>query len=654
MGGQLLGGTFGTTIGTGIGAGAAGALASGIISGNLSVKGVLIGAVSGALTAGLTPELTGALKDAGLGSAAGIAARMTVQGGVQALLGGTFKDGAIAGFASGLAELTGTHIKANIDEAVKAGTMSAAEAFAARSFNTVLSSAIRAAGSPGDPAQAFAQDWLGALMQNAQPTVPDRAPVRAGGAQDVAQAFPVPGPGPADVGPLPAPVPVEGQPPDVQQPSGPPAVDGMPAPAAGVPRLLQYAPRQGLGFSASLVSDGPADLSVGLDANAAIVSNPDGHYFYVSSATAAQLPSGWQVVAAPGQTLMVGATGSIALPANMSTAEVMLASVLAQPALRMPREWTLSPTGEFSPPAWLSTSVRAGVYGLILSPIEIGGGTQISNISPDIRLVRPGNDVVEGSLELRASDGQGREQWFRVTDAAYTESQVRAMQSRITELLRTVALTPEQIAELGKPLIYVPPPPQVPLPGFTPTPRDPADNILVNPMPGPAAPGIEGFPIHEPKTIDELIITSRGFEPGSAEHKAATRDLYLARGGDWDYERWSSVYEANQVRAAQANAAADQFHQTLNWGTREVTIDGITVDGEATTRRLDIADIALQKGVEYKTGYQTATVDNLWEMKRDAELVRRGWDIQWVFRDRASEPLLEALRNAGIRVKVGE
>ena len=40
-------------------------------------------------------------------------------------------------------------------------------------------------------------------------------------------------------------------------------------------------------------------------------------------------------------------------------------------ALGMPREWTLSPTGEFSPPAWLSTSVRAGVYGLILATTVI-------------------------------------------------------------------------------------------------------------------------------------------------------------------------------------------------------------------------------------------------------------------------------------------
>jgi len=159
-------------VGSAAAAGAAASFAGGVINGNLSLKGVLIGAVTGALTAGLTPQLSGVLQNAGMGAAAGVAARMTVQGGIQVLLGGKFKDGAIAGFASGLAELTGENIKTRIDEAVKAGTMTAAEAFAARSFNTVLGSAIRAAGSPGDPAHAFAQDWLGSLLQQSGATPP--------------------------------------------------------------------------------------------------------------------------------------------------------------------------------------------------------------------------------------------------------------------------------------------------------------------------------------------------------------------------------------------------------------------------------------------------------------------------------------------------
>ena len=201
--------TAGATTGMGwVGGAITGAVtstASGVVNGNLSLKGVLIGAVSGALTASLTPGLTNTLKDAGLGAASGIAARMTVQGGIQALLGGKFKDGAIAGFASGLADLASANIGDGIKQAIAAGTMTPAEAIAARSFNTLLSSAIRAAGSPGDPAHAFAQDFLSSLMQEHLPAPavqPAPAPAPAADT-DVVQTFPVPLPGPIEVRPLP-------------------------------------------------------------------------------------------------------------------------------------------------------------------------------------------------------------------------------------------------------------------------------------------------------------------------------------------------------------------------------------------------------------------------------------------------------------------
>ena len=197
-GGAALAANWGT-VGAAAAAGAASSFAGGVINGNLSLKGVLIGAVSGALTAGLTPELTGVLQQTGMGAAAGVAARMTVQGGIQALLGGKFKDGAIAGFASSLAELTSANIKTSIQQALASGTMSASEALAARTFNTMLGSAIRAAGSPGDPAHAFAQEWLGAVMQDNLPPVQAPAPAPATGVE----AFPVPDPGLAEITPLP-------------------------------------------------------------------------------------------------------------------------------------------------------------------------------------------------------------------------------------------------------------------------------------------------------------------------------------------------------------------------------------------------------------------------------------------------------------------
>ena len=134
--------------------GAATSLASGILNDNLSLKGVLRGALSGALTAGLMQGVSSVLGVTGANpftTVGGIAARTTVQGAVQALMGGNFKDGAIAGLASGLAEATAGHLNAGIDKAVSDQTMTAAEGFAAHTFARVIGSAIRAAASPGDP-----------------------------------------------------------------------------------------------------------------------------------------------------------------------------------------------------------------------------------------------------------------------------------------------------------------------------------------------------------------------------------------------------------------------------------------------------------------------------------------------------------------------
>ncbi len=140
---------------------------------------------------------------------------------------------------------------------------------------------------------------------------------------------------------------------------------------------------------------------------------------------------------------------------------------------------------------------------------------------------------------------------------------------------------------------------------------------------------------------------------GSATHKAARWGEYQARGGGWNYDRWSNVYDKNMSKARLANEAVDAYHQTLGWGRREVTVNA-EVDGVIYARRLDIADVNTLKGVEYKVGYQTATKDNLWEVTRDQALIQKsGWSIQWVLRDNASKPLTDALTKAGIRYTLG-
>ena len=84
----------------------------------------------------------------------------------------------------------------------------------------------------------------------------------------------------------------------------------------------------------------------------------------------------------------------------------------------------------------------------------------------------------------------------------------------------------------------------------------------------------------------------------------------------------------------------------MKWGKREVT-----TKANGFTRRLDIADDEAQKAIEYKTGYTSRTEDIRWELQRDSWLVEDEWDITWVFEGSASQPLLDDLKAAGIKVK---
>ncbi|HTV22609.1 MAG TPA: polymorphic toxin-type HINT domain-containing protein, partial [Polyangiaceae bacterium] len=139
--------------------------------------------------------------------------------------------------------------------------------------------------------------------------------------------------------------------------------------------------------------------------------------------------------------------------------------------------------------------------------------------------------------------------------------------------------------------------------------------------------------------------TTRADEPGagSPEHKAQRWKEYQERGGQWDYDRWSKTYENNMERARNAARAEEAYRDRLGWGRTQVTVRVEGVD-----RRLDIADVATQRGVEVKTGAQYATQENLWEIARDEVLREQGWDIRWHFEGHVSQPLKDALDKAGI------
>jgi hypothetical protein len=162
----------------------------------------------------------------------------------------------------------------------------------------------------------------------------------------------------------------------------------------------------------------------------------------------------------------------------------------------------------------------------------------------------------------------------------------------------------------------------------------------------------KGLSAAKKKQYAELLAKLRGFEPGSDSHKKVRREMYELIGGDLPYPTWEKIYASNVEKATQASAVVVAEQQRLGWGKTEQTVS----TGRNEVRRLDIADIKSMKGVEVKA-YETrkiyATDDIVWEVERDAKLIKLGWEITWVLVDtEASAPLLKLLNDAGVTVEL--
>jgi Contact-dependent growth inhibition CdiA C-terminal domain len=154
----------------GAAAGAAGSFVSGAMNGNLTLKGVLQGALAGALTGAAGDYLKlGTIVDPALvapGTVGGFVSNFTINTAVQALMQGKITDQMLL---TSLATAAGTTLAAKlasgIDKAVKAGTLSPTEAFAAQGLAKMMTAAVRALASPDDPGYAFANALLNEVMQ---------------------------------------------------------------------------------------------------------------------------------------------------------------------------------------------------------------------------------------------------------------------------------------------------------------------------------------------------------------------------------------------------------------------------------------------------------------------------------------------------------
>ena len=147
-----------------------------------------------------------------------------------------------------------------------------------------------------------------------------------------------------------------------------------------------------------------------------------------------------------------------------------------------------------------------------------------------------------------------------------------------------------------------------------------------------------------PSSLDGLV-------PGTPEHKAARWEAYEARGGRWEHDRWSAVYDENVVKAGRSHRAVEEFRDAIGWGETQVR-QSVEIDGEQVTRVLDIADMAQRRAVEHKMGYAYMSDDIRRELRADGALVDDGWDIRWSFDTEPSAPLRAELEARGIAIEI--
>jgi hypothetical protein len=161
------------------------------------------------------------------------------------------------------------------------------------------------------------------------------------------------------------------------------------------------------------------------------------------------------------------------------------------------------------------------------------------------------------------------------------------------------------------------------------------------------------------KQLDDIFVGLQNsppfkYTPNTLEHKAERWAQYKIRLGNdaKDYSAWSNTYNANMTKATKAHQATDEIMASIGWGQREVT-----VQAGIYTRRMDIADKVVRKGVEvksYETGKVYATQIIIGELNADKFLINNDlWQIEWVFKScEPSQPLRTLLEEAGITIKL--
>lgn len=147
----------------------------------------------------------------------------------------------------------------------------------------------------------------------------------------------------------------------------------------------------------------------------------------------------------------------------------------------------------------------------------------------------------------------------------------------------------------------------------------------------------------------------RDMSSNSADHKAQRWQDYKDRNGEWTYERWQKQYHTNMSNAKKIERE-DFYKKLLGDGIKPKRIKT-----PFTYRDLDIQKPNTKKMYEVKTGKEylstaksSTKLDNETRIKKDKFLVSQNYEITWILEQGGSQPLLEALKNAGIKYIIGK
>jgi LysM repeat protein len=178
---QLVAEFTGSAVAQGVAMGATSSTLNQFVStGHVNFKSVLQSALAGGLTAGIS-NLPGVGQHIdGVAGTFGerlmeYTGRASLQGAIQSVVGGKFKDGFVNSLMGSVAGEVSGQLNAEIAQMSEAGTLSDSQASTLRLLARATSSALRVVANPGDPAAGLAGDFLSGILGDAVQGEFDRA-----------------------------------------------------------------------------------------------------------------------------------------------------------------------------------------------------------------------------------------------------------------------------------------------------------------------------------------------------------------------------------------------------------------------------------------------------------------------------------------------